>query len=175
MLPPFDIFRAEPDRQVLWLEAAPDLVHARERVQAWIAETPAEYIILSQQTGNKIVLNQSNIDASRKHRILQIAYVDKLMQARATILQARSHAVTSVLGNDEARAALQENADYDMVLLGHAAPQKVRTEMANWIKARFPGLILVSLNPPAGPQLPGADFNLIFNGPEEWLMVLETT
>jgi hypothetical protein len=54
MVPPFDIFIAEKDGDLLWLEAARDLETAKARVQILGTAVPGEYLIFSQATGNKI-------------------------------------------------------------------------------------------------------------------------
>jgi len=54
MVPPFDIFRAEKDGDLRWLEAARDLETAKTRVQILGTTVPGEYLIFSHVTGNKI-------------------------------------------------------------------------------------------------------------------------
>jgi len=54
MIPPFDIFKAETDGSVLWIEAAIDLERAKSCVAVLAKSLPCGYIILSQKTGHKI-------------------------------------------------------------------------------------------------------------------------
>jgi hypothetical protein len=54
--PSFDIFQNEPDGSVLWRGAAATLEEAKTRVQELTASTPGLYIILSRQTGSKLII-----------------------------------------------------------------------------------------------------------------------
>jgi hypothetical protein len=53
-VPTFDIFKAEPDGNVLWRESAATIEEARARAREMAVVAPGEYFILSQQTGNKL-------------------------------------------------------------------------------------------------------------------------
>ena len=55
-MPPFDIFQNEADGSVLWRGAAATLEEAKTRVQELTASTPGLYIILSRQTGSKLII-----------------------------------------------------------------------------------------------------------------------
>lgn len=55
MIPPFDIFKVV-DGHLLWVEAVPTLDRAKGRVQELMPVRPAQYVIYSQRTGNKISL-----------------------------------------------------------------------------------------------------------------------
>jgi hypothetical protein len=174
MLPPFDIFRSETDRGVLWLETAPGLMIAHERVRKLMVSSPADYIILSHTTGNRIVLKPENFEIQRERKVFQVGYEEQEVSKRAALLKSRGHEITSVIGNDPAIASLSENADYDLIVVGNSAPENLRTELCSWIKSRYPKIPILALNPPYKRQLSGADYNLVLNGPEEWLLVVET-
>jgi DUF2934 family protein len=51
MVPPFDIFIAEKDGHLRWIEAARDLETARARVQILGTAVPGEYLIFSHVRG----------------------------------------------------------------------------------------------------------------------------
>lgn len=53
-IPAYDIFKAEADGAVLWLESAVTIDEARARAQKLAADLPGEYFILSHRTGNKL-------------------------------------------------------------------------------------------------------------------------
>ena len=53
---PFDIFQAETDGCVLWLESAATLEQAKARVQELAVNAPGEYLLLNQETGSKLVI-----------------------------------------------------------------------------------------------------------------------
>jgi hypothetical protein len=53
---PFDIFRAEPDGNILWRGAAKSLDEAKTRVKEFAKSSPAEYIIINLQSGQKVTV-----------------------------------------------------------------------------------------------------------------------
>jgi hypothetical protein len=61
--------------------------------------------------------------------------------------------------------------DYALFIIGHAASPKVRKEMADLLKARYPDVEILALDPPF-QRLAPADYNVVLNGPEEWLFVV---
>jgi hypothetical protein len=56
MTVPFDIFQAESDGSVLWLESAATLEDAKARIQQLAVRSPGEYLLVNQETGNKLVI-----------------------------------------------------------------------------------------------------------------------
>lgn len=61
MIPPFDIFRVSPDGQLLWCSAAVNLDSAQRRIRILMAIESADYVIFSQETGNKTVVRAENL------------------------------------------------------------------------------------------------------------------
>jgi hypothetical protein len=55
MLATFDIFRIEA-KSVRWLDTAASLEEAKKLVGEFAAKVPAEYLVLNQVTGNKLVI-----------------------------------------------------------------------------------------------------------------------
>jgi hypothetical protein len=55
MVKPFDIFKIVQNGEPVWLEAAQSLETATARVNALRESAPGDYIILSQNTGKRIV------------------------------------------------------------------------------------------------------------------------
>jgi hypothetical protein len=47
--------------------------------------------------------------------------------------------------------------------------------MANWLRTKYPKVEILALNPPYQPQLTPANYNVVLNGPEEWLFVVEAS
>jgi hypothetical protein len=62
MIPPFDIFRTEASGTHLWLESARNLEDAKARIRELGADSPGEYLILSQKTGNKLVIKIDGVN-----------------------------------------------------------------------------------------------------------------
>jgi hypothetical protein len=80
-----------------------------------------------------------------------------------------------VIGNEAAQVLLSANPHSDLALfiVGHAASERTRKEMVDWLKEKYPNVKVLALNPP-NSQLPGADYNAIQNGPENWLRFVST-
>jgi hypothetical protein len=106
---------------------------------------------------------------SRSRQVFQICYDEGLLITRAELLKRRGYSVLSALGNDEAKRTIDKGAIYHLFIVGHAAKKKTRQEMVNWLKANFPGPKILALNPPDEMNVNGADYNILLNGPEEWL------
>ena len=60
MTHPIDIFQMD-SAGVRWLEAAPNLEHAKARVKEFAANSPGEYVVLDQKTGNQIVIRSGEV------------------------------------------------------------------------------------------------------------------
>ena len=62
MLPPFDLFRVEPDGTTFWVGAAETLDAAKARVNELLVSKPTfEFWIFSQQTQNKLSIKVGEI------------------------------------------------------------------------------------------------------------------
>jgi len=60
MTHPIDIFQMD-SAGVRWLESAPNLEHAKARVKEFAANSPGEFVVLDQKTGNKIVISSGEV------------------------------------------------------------------------------------------------------------------
>jgi hypothetical protein len=72
MIPPFDIFKSEPDGHVLWIGTRDDLDAAKEFVRQYGHSKPGEYLICSLKTNNRIsmtVPEENSTAASQKSPI----------------------------------------------------------------------------------------------------------
>src|SRR5258706_294590 len=101
MIPPFDIFKVESIGP-RWMEPAADLERAKARVKVLAASSPGEYIIVSQQTGEKI-----SIRPPAKRILFQVGHEEKGLNARAELLRRFGHEVISVTHNEAAKVALK--------------------------------------------------------------------
>ena len=97
-----------------------------------------------------------------------------LASARTRVLRLQGYEVVSVIGNEAAKVVLSMPEHYDFFIVGHAAEDEVRKEMVLWLKAHYPGVLILSLNPPKVSVLAGADYNVKLNGPETWLPIIAT-
>jgi hypothetical protein len=105
-------------------------------------------------------------------RVFQIAYDERLLVSRAALLKNRGYQVSSALGNDDAKRILDTRERYRIFIVGHTAPNETREDMIRWLKANFPTTKILVVNPPSSAILEGADYNVVLNGPEEWLSIV---
>jgi hypothetical protein len=164
LLPRFNICKVESDGGLHWMDAAADLERAKARVKVLAASWPGEYIVTNQETGEKI-----SIKSPAKRIMFQIGYDEKGLRARAEMFRRFGHEVISVADNDAAKNALTSIHDVDLFIVGHTAPEETRKEMVDWLKANFPRVKIVALNPSANRPLSGADCNVVLNDWDEWL------
>jgi CheY-like chemotaxis protein len=165
MIPPFDIFKVESSG-LHWMEAAADLERAETRVKVLAASSPGEYIIRNQETGEKI-----SIKPKAKRILFQIGCDEKGLNARAELLRRFGHEVIAVTHNEAAKVALGSFRDVDLFVIDYKAPEPTRKEVVAWLKAHYPKVKIVALNP-SKDQLLGADYNIILNDHDEWLSLL---
>ena len=109
---------------------------------------------------------------NNKRILFEIGYNAKEMNARAELLRRFGHEVISVADNDAAKVALNTTPAVDMFIVGHTAPEQTRQEMIAWLKANYPNVKIVALNPSKDRELPGADYNIVLNARDEWLSLL---
>jgi hypothetical protein len=163
-MPTFEIFQLKKGG-LHWLEAAADLRTAKARVKILAEGSPGEYVVVNQETGDKISIRPA------KRIVFQIGYDEKGMKARAELLRRFGHQVISVSHNEAAKVALSSFQDVDLFIVGHTAPEPTRKEMVAWLKANYPKVKIVALNP-SKVELQGADYNVALNDLGEWLSLL---
>ena len=174
MLPPLNIFRLEPNGEVLWVQPAADLKAARLAIEELMASSPYDYVIHSSYTKNNLIVRRAFKRATQPV-VFQIAYIEELMASRAETLKAHGFTVISTLGNEAAKVALAAPRHYSLFIVGHGAPPNDRREIAAWLKAKYPQVEILALNPPSQKELASADYNVVANGPEEWIFVVEAS
>jgi hypothetical protein len=59
---PFDIFRAETNGGVLWIGSAATLADGKARVQELAARLPGDYVLVNQETGNRLVIRPDDVN-----------------------------------------------------------------------------------------------------------------
>src|SRR5216684_5321437 len=165
MIPQFDIFKVESDGP-RWMEAAENVERAKARVKILATSSPGEYVIADQETGEKI-----SIPPKPKRILFQIGYDEKGLNARAELLRRFGHEVISVTHNEAAKIALSSFRDVDLFIVDYTAPEQTRKEIVGWLKANYPKVKIIALNP-SKDQLIGADYNVVLNDHDEWLSLL---
>jgi len=165
MIPPFDIFKVE-GIGLRWMEVAVALERAKARVKVLAASSPGEYIIVNKQTGEKI-----SIRPAAKRILFQVGYEEKGLNARVELLRRFGHEVISVTHNEAAKVALSSFRSVDVFIVDYTASERTRKEMVGWLKANYPKVKIIALNPSKN-QLSGADYNVVLNDHDEWLSLL---
>jgi len=107
--------------------------------------------------------------------ILQVGYLETLLETRARMLELSGFRVVSVLGNAALFAMTDaELKEVDLIILGHCTSLRTRTAAAKHLKARVPEKCIVALRSSAfGDDVPGAEFNVDCEKPEHWLQALD--
>ena len=91
---------------------------------------------------------------------------------RTDLMRAHGYEVVSVIGNEAAQFVFDLSQSWNLFIVGDTAQRELREEMAAWLKARFPTIPILALNPPTTPVLCGADYNFESNATELWLPLL---
>jgi DNA-binding NtrC family response regulator len=105
-----------------------------------------------------------------QHNIFQIAYYDSLLSTRALLLEQSGYAVSSALGNEQAKAAARSLPPaIDLVLIGFSGTYVQRAAMIHWIKKQHPELPVVALQAHASEKFAEADAVALAERPERWL------
>ena len=168
----YEIFEVLPNGSTLKISRVSGLEFANLALRELAKRTRNECFVTDART--RRVVAQLNVSQEKRRatkRIFQIAYDEQLGLRRAELLRSRGYGVISVIGNDPARVLLTSIQHYDLFIVGHAAPEETRTEMIDWIRAKYPKVKILALNPPH-QQLLNADYNATLNGPENWLPIV---
>lgn len=167
----YEIFEQLPDGSPVWRDHASGLPTVRVKLEQLARKTANECFAMYLPT--KEVVARLNVRAPRavsdKRLIFQISYENKRAAERTQILRMCGYDVLSVIGNESAKTILSMPQHCDLFILGHAASEENRKEMAAWLKANYPGVRILALNSPGIKELTGADYNVKLNGPETWL------
>ncbi len=170
----YDIFECLPDGSVNWRADVSGLIKARRKLRELVESTGSEYFAM--QTPTRAVIFQSEAPALGK-RVLQIAYRKESGKQRAHLLRRLGYGVLSVVGNDAAKKLLRMlrpwAGDTSLFMVGHAAPEPTRKEIVEWLKAEYPLVDILVLNPP-NQKILGADYNVLQDDSELWVRLLQT-
>jgi hypothetical protein len=170
----YDLFERLQDNSLVWRGSVHGLENARRKLQELANRTTNECFAIYTPTRQIVAL--VNIaqagQLSAKRVVFQIAYDERRLVTRTELLRQNGYEVVSVVDNEAAKIVLSSPQHCDLFIVGHAAPEQTRKEMVDWLKARYPHVKILALNPAGDRQLAGADYNAIMNGPGEWLSVV---
>jgi hypothetical protein len=146
------------------------LEFAKAALEALARRTSNECFAADEKTRQLVM--QLNVPLAKLRRIFVISYDEEVGVRKAELLKSRGYVVISVVGNEAAKVLLSSVQRYDLFIVGHTAPEEARKEIVDWLKAQYPGVKILALNPP-DQQVPAADFN-VPHGPENWLPIVST-
>jgi hypothetical protein len=168
----YEIFEILPNGAPQRVHVVAGLEFAKITLQGLAKRTNNECFAADPKT--RQVVMQMNVPRRKwgttKH-IFQISYDEKTGVQRAELLKALGYSVVSVIGNPAAKVALSSIQDCDLFIVGHAAPEETRREMVDWLKAQYPRVKILALNPP-NQQILEADYSVRQNSPEAWLPIV---
>lgn len=166
----YEIFEVPPNGSPQKVSVVSGVEFAKLALQGLAKRTTNECFAADAKTRQLVM--QLNVVPAKLRRIFAISYDEEMGVRRAELLKSRGYGVISVIGNEAAKVLLSSVQRYDLFIVGHAASEEVRREMVEWLKAQYPGVKILALNPP-DQQLPTADFN-VPHGPENWLPIVST-
>lgn len=165
----YEILEVMPDGSTVKRSVVNGLEIAKVTLENLSKRTANECFAADERT-HQIVAQLNLPPAKRKmKRIFQIAYNEEAGLHSAELLRSRGYGVISVLSNDAARVLLSSIQRYDLFIVGHAAPERCRSEMVGWLKTHYPSVKILALNPPHQP-LPNADYNALHDDARSWLV-----
>lgn len=168
----YEIFEVPPSGSRRKVAVVSGLESARARLHEFANNSPNECFAADARTHQIVAL--MNVPPARwqatKH-IFQISYDEQSGVRRAELLKSHGYSVVSVIGNNAAKVVLSPIQHYDLFIIGHGAAEETRQEMVLWIKAKYPRVKILAINPPNQKVL-RADYNVRQNGPENWLPIV---
>jgi hypothetical protein len=168
----YEIFEIMPNGTPQRVAVISGVEFAKLALQGLAKRTKNECFAADAKTRQVVMHMNAPLRKSQAARsIFQICYDEKLAVQRAELLKSRGYDVVCIFGNDAAKVVLSSIQRYDLFIVGHAAPEETRREIIAWLKANFPGVKILALNPPNQEML-GADYNVRQNEPETWLSIV---
>jgi hypothetical protein len=168
----YEIFEVMPNGSPQRVTVVRGLEFAEAALQRLVKDTSNECYAADAETRQIVMqINMGRAKLRATRRIFQIAYDEGLGLQRAELLRARGYGVISVVGNQAAKLLLSSIQHYDLFIVGHAAPEETRREIVGWLKAEYPKVKILALNP-LHQQVLRADCNVRQNGPDTWLPIV---
>ena len=167
----YEVIEVLPNGSRQMVTVASSLEAAKAALQTLAQRTHDECFAVDRTT--RQIVMQMNVSRAklRAKRVFQIGYAEEPTFRRTELLKSHGYSVMEVIGNRAAKAVLSSIPHYDFFIVGDAAPEKTRGEMVDWLKAHYPGVKVLAFNPP-NQQIPNADYNVLENGPENWLPII---
>jgi len=168
----YEIFEIMPNGSPQRVTVVRGLEFVEAALQRLAKDTSNECYAADAETHQVVMqMNVARAKLRATRRIFQIAYDEDAGLRRAELLRSCGYGVISVTGNQAAKVLLSSIRRYDLFIVGHAAPEETRREIVSWLKANYPRVKILALNPPR-QQMTDADYNALQNGPETWLPIV---
>jgi|SRR5438445_10953941 len=168
----YEIFEVMPNGTPQRVTVISGVEFAKLALQGLAKRTKNECFAADAKTRQVVMyMNVPRAKLQATKRVFQVAYDEDTGLRRAELLRLRGYAVISVTGNQPAKLLLSSIQHYDLFIVGHAAPEETRREIVAWLKANYPDVKILALNPP-NQQILGADYNVRQNGPQTWLPIV---
>lgn len=168
----YEIFEVSPNGSPQKVTVVPGLEFAKVTLQGLAKRTRNECFAADAKT-RQVVMQLNLPPAKQLRRIFQVVYDEELERGRAELLRSRGYGVVSVIGNQAAKVLLSSIQPYDLFIVGFPAVEEARIEIAEWMKAQYPRVRILALNP-LDQQVPAADYNVPENEPQNWLPIIST-
>lgn len=153
----------------MWRGQASGLLDARRQLFDLSKTTRNECFAVHLPTKEIVARVNVRSVSGDKPVVFQVTYDPQRAKGRSEFLRLQGYEVQTVCGNDAAMLVLSDPLHYDLFIVGHAAPEKTRREMVEWLKINYETVRIIALNPSSIPNLAGADYNVKLNGPETLL------
>src|SRR5258708_5509679 len=168
----YEIFEVTPNGSPQRVTVVTGLEFAQVAIESLAKKTNNECSVVDAKTRQVVIqMNVARAKLRATTRIFQIAYDEDIGLRRAELLRSRGYGVISVVGNQEAKLLLSSIQHYGLFIVGHAAPEETRREIVDWLRAQYPKIKILALNP-LNQQILRADYNVRQNGPENWLPIV---
>lgn len=167
----YEIFEVSPNGSPQRVTVVSGLEAAKSRLHQLANNTSNECFAMDARTRQIVALmNVPPATWRAMKHIFQVSYDEESGRRRAELLKSRGYAVISVIGNEAAKLLLSSIQPYDLFIVGSAASEQTRGEMVDWLRAQYPGVKIVALNPPDQLVLL-ADYNVPHDA-ENWLSIV---
>lgn len=145
----YDLFERSQDNSLVRRGSVHGLENARRKLQE-LAKTTTNECFATYTPTRQIVALVNIAQAGQlpsRRVVFQIAYDEHRLVTRAELLRHHGYEVVSVVGNEAAKIVLSSPQHCDLFIVGHAAPEQTRKEMVDWLKARYPHVKILALEP----------------------------
>lgn len=165
----YEIFEVPPNGSPQRISVVSGVEFAKFALEGLAKRTSNECFAADANT--RQIVMQLNVARQNLLRIFLISSDEEIGVRRAELLRSRGYGVISVIGNEAAKVLLSSIQRYDLFIVGHAASEETTREMVDWLKAQYPAVKILALNPP-DRQVSGADYNMLDSDTESWLPIV---